>query len=74
MKAIVSERGQITLPKAIRKSLGLRPGSILDFNVEDGKLVGRKKDTEDPVAKWRGRGILPKGCENVDDYLEKARG
>nr|MDA3949537.1 AbrB/MazE/SpoVT family DNA-binding domain-containing protein [Spirochaeta sp.] len=30
MKTVVSERGQITLPKAIRTAMGIRAGTILD--------------------------------------------
>ena len=31
MKAIISEKGQVTIPKALRDSLALAPGTALDF-------------------------------------------
>jgi len=37
--ATVSEKGQITLPKALRDRLGIRPGSQLELRAEpDGTL------------------------------------
>ena len=42
MKTTVSEKGQITIPKRLRDRLGLRPGTILDFEEDRGRLVGRK--------------------------------
>jgi len=54
MKAILSEKGQITVPKACRDRLGLRTGTVLDFIVLEGKLVGAKIDPVDAIHKWRG--------------------
>ena len=73
MKAIVSEKGQVTIPKPCRDRLGLRAGTVLDFEAHDGQLVAVKRHTADVFRKWRGRGKLPAGL-NVDDYLAKARG
>lgn len=72
MKSVVSEKGQVTIPKAIREMLGLRPGSRIEFRTEDGKLVGTKAVPEDVFRKWRGRGRLPGGL-SVDDYLRRTR-
>jgi antitoxin PrlF len=72
MKAIVSEKGQVTIPKACRNRLGLHPGSVLDFETRDGKLVAVKQPHEDAFLKWRGRAKLPRG-RNVDQYLEMIR-
>ena len=33
MLATVTDKGQVTLPKAIRDLLGIRPGSRIDFEV-----------------------------------------
>lgn len=39
MLATVTEKGQVTVPKAVRDRTGIAPGSRLDFEVmEDGTL------------------------------------
>jgi len=73
MKSTVSENGQVTIPKSIRDRLGLTPGVEVDFEVDEGVLVGRKVPPEDVFRKWRGRGRLPVGAD-VDEYLDSARG
>ena len=73
MKTVVSEKGQITIPKPLRERLGLLKGTVLDFEARDGALVGTKKTPNDPIMKWRGRGRLPGGA-SVDAYLRKVRG
>ena len=72
MKSIVSEKGQVTIPKPVRERLGLRPGTVLEFEAREGRLVGKKAITDDPFAKWRGRGRLP-GAASVDAYLRLIR-
>lgn len=34
MKATLTSKGQITIPRAIRRRLGLEPGQILEFDEE----------------------------------------
>jgi len=34
MQAKVAERGQVTIPKAIRERLGIAPGTLLDFKAD----------------------------------------
>ncbi len=42
MLAVVTSKGQLTLPKGIRERLGLKAGSRLDFSVnEQGWLLAR---------------------------------
>lgn len=74
MKTTVSERGQITLPKAIRTKLGIRPGTIIEFELVQGKIVGTKKEPQDVLRTWRGKGRLPEGIPDVDAYLNEVRG
>jgi AbrB family looped-hinge helix DNA binding protein len=69
MTTVVSEKGQVTLPKPLRDRLGLRPGTVIQFTVVGGKLIGEKAIIEDPTSKWRGRGRLPRGL-SVDDYIK----
>jgi antitoxin PrlF len=73
MKAVVSEKGQVTIPKAARDRLGIAPGTVIEFETRDGELIGRKSMAEDVFEKWEGRGRLP-GGSSVDDYLNRVRG
>ena len=71
MKAIVSEKGQVTIPKAVRQRLGLRPGSALELRAERGRLIGTKVErTDDAVLAVTG---IVKAVA-VDDYLASIRG
>lgn len=71
MRAIVSERGQITIPQALRESLGIRPGAVLDFTLEQGRLVAVKEIAGDPVDAVRG--CLGRG-RKTDDFMAELRG
>ncbi len=73
MKTIVSEKGQVTIPKALRDALGLVPGVVLHMDLSGHQLVGYKEVLIDPIRKWRGRGRLP-GKMRPDDYLARVRG
>ena len=73
MRSAVSEKGQVTIPKSIRDRLGLRPGTVIEFRAEEGKLIGTKAVSKDVFRKWRGRGRLPGGL-SADEYLRRARG
>jgi antitoxin PrlF len=71
MKAIVSEKGQVTIPKALRTRLGIRPGVVLDFDAEGGRLVAQKAPATDAIdAAW---GILELP-ESVEAFVDRARG
>jgi len=54
MKTTVSEKGQVTIPKPLRDRLGIRPGHVLDFREERGRLVATKATPEDPVESVYG--------------------
>ena len=69
----MSEKGQVTIPKAIRDRLGLRAGTVMEFQAVEGKLVGVKREEPDRLRKWLGKGRLPDGLD-VDAYLERIRG
>jgi antitoxin PrlF len=73
MKATVSEKGQVTIPKELREQLGILRGTVLEFNAAGGKLIVTKKITTDPFEKWAGRGKLPVGVKSVDQYLNVVR-
>ena len=72
MNAMLSEKGQVTIPKLIRDGMGLVPGSVLDFEEDNGCIIVRKVLGENPISRWRGRGRLPVG-KSVGDYLATIR-
>ena len=72
MKAKLTSKGQITVPKPCRDKLGLKAGTVLDFEAVDGVLIARKAQPEDVFHKWRGRGQLPDGLR-LDEYLDRIR-
>lgn len=49
MKAVVAERGQLTIPKRLRERLGIRPGTVLEFREEAERLVAAKAETAVPL-------------------------
>jgi AbrB family looped-hinge helix DNA binding protein len=71
MKSRVSERGQITIPKRLRERLGIRPGQVLEFEADDGKLVATKVNDRDPVEGVYG--ILG-DPGSTDELMDEIRG
>jgi antitoxin PrlF len=71
MKAVVSEKGQVTIPKPLRDRLGIQPGEVLDFDEEEGRLVARKVGARDPVDAVYGILELDK---STDELLAELRG
>jgi len=68
----ISERGQITIPKALRDQFGL----YMDVEVEliptkDGVLIQKRSRSKHPVD--RVFGILNKPSD-TDSYIEEVRG
>ena len=72
MEATVAERGQITLPKAVRDALGLVKGSKLKIELDGSRIVLRK-DVNDALSKLRGKYKLD-GFANTDEALRAIRG
>lgn len=71
MKTTVSEKGQITIPKRLRDRLGLRPGTVLEFEEANGRLVGRKLVAANHLDELVGILELPGG---TDAFLREIRG
>lgn len=72
MKTTVSQKGQITIPKRLRDRLGLRPGTVLDFEEAGGRLVGRKLVPADHLDELVG--ILPRPRGGTDAMIRELRG
>ena len=50
-EAVVSSKGQVTLPSAMRAKLGIKPGSHIRFDVRGNELV---ITPELPMSAYRG--------------------
>ena len=55
MRAKVAERGQVTIPKALRERLGISPGTVLEFEAENGRLVAAKAEPVDRLEQIFGK-------------------
>lgn len=69
MKAVVSEKGQVTIPKQLRQRLGIEPGEVLDFEEDGGRLIARKVRLRDPVDSVYGVLDLGRGTDELIDEL-----
>lgn len=54
MKAVVTAKGQLTIPKPLRKRLGIRAGQVLEIRAERGQLVATKSDEADSIEQVYG--------------------
>ena len=53
--ATITSKGQITIPKEVRRQLNLREGDHVEFASEGGRMViGRAKEEEDPFQAYLG--------------------
>lgn len=71
MKATVSEKGQITIPKSLRTRLGIGKGQVLDVTEHKGNLVLAKRSSRDAIDELYG--ILKLG-RRTDEIMEELRG
>jgi AbrB family looped-hinge helix DNA binding protein len=71
----IDKRGRITLPREIRRRLGLSPGDRLDFVVEEGQIVLRPSRSATSVFdKCRGAlGAFPGGKKHINSWLRMLR-
>ncbi len=67
LNAKVGEKGQIVIPKPIRQRFNIKPNTNLIFDIEDEKIILKKKDNmeifESFITAVKDKKKLPK---NVD--------
>lgn len=75
-QAKVTSKGQITIPLAVRRALGLRPGDRLMFESDKAGVRVRPVRTESPFAKYRGIGNrgIGSGRKAINRWLGEMRG
>jgi AbrB family looped-hinge helix DNA binding protein len=67
---VVSEKGQVTIPKRLRLRLGITPGTQLCFEERDGSLMASRVVPGDPLDALVGMG----GSGKTDSELDDMRG
>ncbi len=71
MEATVAERGQITLPKAVRDALGLTKGTLRKVELDGSRIILRKS-VDDAISRARGKFALD-GFESSDAAVRAVR-
>jgi antitoxin PrlF len=69
----MTAKGQITIPKALRERLGLRPGDEVEFIELEGGLRVQKRMAASPFTRYRGYLRHLKG-QDADTLLQAMRG
>jgi len=73
MTSTISAKGQITVPKAVRDELGLRPGTRVEFELTARGVLLRKGHPGGVRAVDRVMGILKRGA-STDALMDEMRG
>lgn len=69
----VTTKGQVTIPLEVRRALGIRPGSDVDFELDGSgaRLVVDSERAATEIAGMRGAGDVPL---TTDEILALTRG
>jgi len=71
----ISSKGQVTVPREIRKRLGLEAGDRIEFVVEEGRTVIKPARAEaNPFEKYIGiAGPFTGGDEGIKAWIDDMR-
>lgn len=76
----VTEKGQVTIPKEIRDRLGIKPGSEVEFVVEEkGVMLVKNGDATDAFKDFDAwarsvQGVFDTNGMTADEYVDWLRG
>ena len=80
MAAVVSEKGQVVIPKAVREALGIKPGTQIEFEIAGSearlKVVRRKNKRLDEVVgslDYKGPAIPVEKLSGVEATRQPAK-
>ena len=75
-QAKITSKGQVTVPKRIRQSLGVEPGDSILFEEHGDEVVVRPVRKKNPFEKYRGIGNpgIGSGREAVLREFRELRG
>lgn len=65
----LTQKCQVTIPKDIRAVFGLKSGDAIEFIVEKGNVLLKKKKKVLPFDKWKGY----LGIRSTDKAMEELR-
>ena len=71
--SVIQERGQVTIPAAIRRKLGLKKGDLIAFTeTEEGVVITRQEVVALDLLKEIGESLKAKGIA-LEELLEDGR-
>ncbi len=75
-EAKITSKGQITLPLAIRRAMGVQPGDTLLFQADSEGVKVRPVRKKSPFAKYRGIGNqgIGSGRKAIHRWMREMRG
>jgi len=75
-QAKITSKGQITVPREIRRRLGVRAGDHLLFEEDRNGVRVKAIRKESPFEKYRGIGTpgIGKGRKGIQKWLRELRG
>jgi AbrB family looped-hinge helix DNA binding protein len=75
-RARITSKGQITIPRDVRRLLGVRPGDALLFEGGQAGVRVRPLRNESPFEKYRGIGNsgIGSGRKAIVSYVRQMRG
>lgn len=75
MLVSIDKRGSISLPSAVRKDLGLKPGTFLDLTILEGGNLSLSPVAVYPTVRLSNKGLVKlgearqSGVEQMPDWL-----
>ena len=75
-QARITSKGQITVPREVRRALGVRPGDKLLFEQDGSEFRVKPLRAESPFEKYRGIGNpgIPSGRKAIVRAVRQLRG
>jgi len=75
-QAKITSKGQITVPREVRRVLGVRPGDRLLFEGDEKGVRVRPVRTQSPFAKFKGIGNpeIGSGRKGIVRWVRELRG